>query len=260
MIDEVYCVNIKKRPDRLEKFKKNQEHKLTSKGLKVQYTTDWDMNKDAEDITPEWLSENNITVYNNWALKKEAWFETARWRWWNRHLTNGEVGCAVSHSEVWKQAKGYTLILEDDVELTRNWYVKVYNALDTLKVIDKKWDLLYVGRVEQSDKEKTLNLISSNMRKPNYSFCTYSYMLSPSGLEKINKYKYRENIIPSDEFLNATFMEHPRDDIKLIYPPTLRAYAMWPDAAWHDISMGSDTGSKELSTHGYVANEKKGRK
>ena len=244
MIDEIYCINIRKRPDRLISFDKDNSAEIMSKlGIDINYTTDWYMNMDGENITPKWLEEHDISKYDNWALKEEQWYEgNARWGWWERDMTNGEIGCAISHSEIWKRAKGTTLILEDDVKLSRNWYAKLYNTLDTLEVIDREWDMIYLGRVPQSDMEINNNtLITSNIKTPLYSFCTYAYMLSSKGLEKINKYEYRKNIIPADEFLSATYAEHPRP-IKLLYPPTLKAYAMWPTVAGQNVKLGSDTG------------------
>ena len=243
MIDEIYCINIKKRPDRLRKFKRDTEPLLESElGLKVQYTTDWDMNLNGEDITPEWLEKNNISAYDKWNMKEQQWYEEAEWGWWSRELTSGELGCAISHSEVWKRAKGYTLVLEDDALLTKDWLIKLHNAFDTLNSIDKDWELLYLGRVPQSDLEKkNKTLIAPNIKKPNYTFCTYSYILSKKGIEKINKYKYRDNLIPSDEFLSATFTSHPRDDISLLYPPTINAYSIWPDITKQNNRLGSNT-------------------
>lgn len=244
MINEIYCINIRKRPDRLRKFKRDTEHKLESElGLKVQYTTDWDMNLNGEDITPEWLKNNNIKPYDKWNMGELQLYEgNAEWGWWSRDLTTGELGCALSHSEVWKRASGYTLVLEDDVLLDRSWLIKLHNAFDTLNSIDKDWELLYLGRIAQSDLEKNdKTRITSNIKKPNYSFCTYSYILSKKGIEKINKYKYRNNLIPSDEFLSATYINHPRDDISLLYPPTINAYAISPSITKQNDRLGSNT-------------------
>tara|TARA_Y100000593_G_C4315532_1_gene340666 strand:+ start:1368 stop:2135 length:768 start_codon:yes stop_codon:yes gene_type:complete len=230
MIDEVYCINIRKRPNRLRKFKKHTGVDIESKlELEINYTTEWEMNKDKEDITSEWLKEKNISAYSGWKLEGTQYFENAEWGWWSRDITKGEIGCAISHKEIWKRAKGTTLILEDDARLGRNWHVKLYNTIDTLSNIDKDWDLIYLGRIPQSDEEhNNKTLITSNIKKPLYSFCAHAYVLSKKGLDKINKYEFEKNIIPLDEFLPATYIEHPRPDIKLLYPPVLRAYAIWP--------------------------------
>jgi hypothetical protein len=107
--------------------------------------------------------------------------------------------------------------------------------------MDKEWDLLYLGRVAQTLPEKR---VAKNIVKPNFSYCTYGYVLSKSGVAKIRKYNVHEGIIPADEFLSSTFIEHPRPDVKLKYPPTLKAYALNPHIV-HQREfkiVGSDTG------------------
>jgi len=258
MIDEVYCVNIRKRPDRLKKFKKQMGTELESKlGLKIKYTTDWTNNLNGEDISDEWLSENGMGVYKEWELEEEQWWQGARWGWWNRQLSRGEIGCTISHSEIWKVAKGNVMILEDDaVKFRRNWLLKIYNTIDTLKAMDKEWDLIYLGRVPQDDSEiggKYIGdyhgikpedcFVTRTIKTPLYSFCTYGYILSQSGIDKINKYNVQKDIIPADEFLAATYIEHPRPDIKLKYPPTLTAYAIEPHLVTQ-ANWGADTENK----------------
>ena len=86
-----------------------------------------------------------------------------------------------------------------------------------------------------------------NIVKPNFSYCTYGYVLSKSGVAKIRKYNVHEGIIPADEFLSSTFIEHPRPDVKLKYPPALKAYALNPHIV-HQREfeiVGSDTGLPE---------------
>ena len=124
-----------------------------AKVLKIKYTTNWTNNLDGEDITDEWLNENGMNVYDKWEMKEEQWYQGARWGWWNRQLSRGEIGCTISHSEIWKVAKGNVLVLEDDAIFKRNWILKIYNTIDTLKAMDKTWDLIYLGRVPQDDSE-----------------------------------------------------------------------------------------------------------
>ena len=258
MIDEVYCVNIRKRPDRLEKFKEQRGVEIEDKlGLKIKYTTNWTNNLDGEDITDEWLNENGMNVYDKWEMKEEQWYQGARWGWWNRQLSRGEIGCTISHSEIWKVAKGNVLVLEDDVIFKRNWILKIYNTIDTLKAMDKTWDLIYLGRVPQYDSEtggdgkgKYIGdikpedcYITSKIKKPLYSFCTYGYILSQTGIEKLKEYNVQKDIIPADEFLTATYNPHPREDIRLKYPPTLLAYAIEPNMVYQ-ANWGADTENK----------------
>ena len=255
MIDEVYCINIRKRPDRLKGFKNQIASEIEKKlGLEIQYTTNWDKNLNGEDITDEWLVENNMKVYEDWKIEGETVWQGAQWGWWNRQLSRGEIGCTISHSEIWKVAKGDVMILEDDaVNFRKNWLLKIYNTIDTLKTMDKKWDLIYLGRLPQDDSEtggKYIGdyhdmkpedcFVTRTIKTPLYSFCTYGYILSQSGIDKLNKYNVQKDIIPADEFLAATYIEHPRVDIRLKYPPTLIAYAIDPHLV-SQANWGADT-------------------
>jgi len=209
-----YCINIPKRPDRLEMFQTEAERA----GLNdYTMTTDWPKNLNGIDITSSWLKENGYAKFD-WQIDSDN-------RWWSRPLTKGELGCMISHTEIWHRSKGHTLILEDDVVFTENWKVKLHNAIETLNVINEDWDLLYLGRVPQNDSEIR---VTDNLVKPKYTFCTYAYMLSPRGLNRIKEYNVEQGLIPADEFLTATYHKHPRDDVSLKYPPTLSAYAIEP--------------------------------
>tara|TARA_R100000008_G_scaffold70135_2_gene47678 strand:+ start:741 stop:1463 length:723 start_codon:yes stop_codon:yes gene_type:complete len=239
MIDEVYCINIRKRPDRLEQFKESLlDGKINRIIPKVEMTTDWEKNLDAEKITDKWLKDNNMGMFD-WQIESDN-------TWWNRPLKRGELGCTISHTEIWKKAKGYTLILEDDIIFYNNWLSKLYISLNHLNKIDAKWDLLYLGRAAQNpENEKQIDEI---IVKPDYTYCTYAYMLSPKGIEKILKYEVEKCIIPADEFLTATYNTHPRKDVRLKYPPTLSAYAVNPCIIGqrNKDESGSDTEASEF--------------
>ena len=213
-----YCINIPKRPDRLEMF----EEEAKRAGLdNYTMTTNWPKNLNGEDITDSWLKQNNYAKFD-WKIDSDN-------RWWKRPLTKGELGCMISHTEIWGRRSSIidknTLILEDDVVFTDDWKVKLHNTIETLNNINEDWDLLYLGRVPQEDSEI---YVTDNLVKPKYTFCTYAYMLSPRGLNRIKKYNVEKGLIPADEFLTATYNKHPRDDVSLKYPPTLSAYAMEP--------------------------------
>ena len=224
-----YCINIPKRPDRLRMF----EEEAKRSGLDdYTITTHWERNLNGEDITDLWLEQNNYTKFD-WQIKSDN-------RWWNRPLTRGELGCTISHTEIWDRNNSNTLILEDDILFTNNWKVKLLNSINTLNVIDKDWDLLYLGRVPQEDSEVH---VTDNLVKPKYTFCTYAYMLSSKGLKKIKEYNVKQGLIPADEFLTATYNKHPRADVSLKYPPTLSAYAIEPQIVLQrdKDEAGSDT-------------------
>lgn len=247
-VNEVYCINIRKRPDRLENAKEIIKESGMDKFVhNVEFTTNWENNLDAEDITDEWLKEKGFGLFD-WEMDEEEGMalEDGYWsscvKWWARPLNRGEMGCTISHSEIWKRARGYTLVLEDDLLFHKNWKIKLHNAIETLNHIDKEWDLLYLGREPQLyDSEE---IVTDSLRKPLMSYCTFGYLISPSGREKLLNYEVEKGIIPADEFLTATYNSHPRPDVKFKYPPTLIAYSMEPSIVYQDL-LGSDTETGE---------------
>jgi|21_taG_2_1085346.scaffolds.fasta_scaffold09755_4 collagen beta-1,O-galactosyltransferase len=225
----------------------DMSHRINKEGseapdLRVEWTTHWDYNKVGDEITDEWMEENGFKLFD-WEMDEgEALSIDAEWaKWWSRPLTKGEIGCTLSHWAVWNEDEGPMTILEDDAVFDSNMELQRDIAIETLEVMDKEWDLLYLGRVAQTLPEKR---VAKNLVKPNFSYCTYGYVLSKSGVEKIRKYNVQKAIIPADEFLSATYIAHPRIDVKLKYPPALKAYALNPHIVHQrDFEVvGSDTG------------------
>ncbi|WP_035665523.1 glycosyltransferase family 25 protein [Bradyrhizobium sp. Ec3.3] len=162
--------------------------------------------------------------------------------WWNRPLKYGEVACTLNHLACWKHASerqlSNVIILEDDAILTRS-LVDIVVQLDVLSELDARWDLLYLGREKLAVDED----FSRQFVKPGFSYCTFGYCLSKWGLEKLLDYQPHQMIMPIDEFLPATFLEHPRNDVRSAICPTLRAYALREDCVREadKNQFGSDT-------------------
>ena len=139
--------------------------------------------------------------------------------WWNRDLTPGEIGCTLSHIKIWYDAyvKGYEriLVLEEDFQPTI--------SLKELKLPNDQWDLVYLGRNKVDS--NALEIEIEDFYKPSYSFNTHAYMLSFDGIKKMVKYNPSGAVIPADEFLSATYIEHPRHDVYQRFKPTFNAFA-----------------------------------
>ena len=120
----------------------------------------------------------------------------------------------------------------------KDWKIKLHNAIDTLNNIDSDWDLLYLGRMPQTYVLE--EQVTGILKKPLMSYCTYAYVISPTGRKKLLDYEVEKSIIPADEFLTATYNPHPRPDVKFKYPPTLLAYSIDPVIVYQD-TLGSDT-------------------
>jgi GR25 family glycosyltransferase involved in LPS biosynthesis len=149
------------------------------------------------------------------------------------------IGCNLSHISVWKkiaEAKkdGWYLVLEDDVRFQSNW---INEWRKCLRSIPADADLLYLGGVLPPNKA-VLPLVSDNANehwsyiKPNtlfspvpaevFHFCAYSYLLKPSGAQKIMKYMMdsdKRSFTVSDHLLG-----HPSVGLKKYFTRPLLSY------------------------------------
>jgi len=146
---------------------------------------------------------------------------------WNREMTAGEIGCVLSHINMWmmyaqafRENPNYydksVIIFEEDfypAESTIDWF-----RVDELK--DYKWDILFLGRrLQKGETDTEVGL--KHFVKPGFCYQAHAYILSKEGLDKLLNYYVpvlKRNLIPTDEFLPATYMDHPREDINRLFP------------------------------------------
>lgn len=227
---KTFVVNLARRPDR----RKRMLH-VVPRAWHAEFTTSWPGPTDGAKIEPGDLDAFGLF---NWKIE-------SRNAWWNRPLKLGEIGCSVSHWLCWRRAAKLgdepALILEDDVSLVPRAGRQLRDGLATLEELDPEWDLVYLGRwaLEPAAEER----VAFGIVRPAYSYCTFGYMLSPSGLEKVLGVGFEHDLIPVDELLPALYLPHPREDVRRRYPPCLRAYAFDPPLVTQlpkDLA-GSDT-------------------
>ena len=191
----------------------NEELKRKINQLDFPYKVEWE-------ILPGIKGTNTDRLWNSFKTWK---IKDSKNSWWNRDLKEGEIGCALSHLQAWEKAyeEGWNcvLFLEEDFNLKIDIKEVMFNELPDEVDIDG----FYLGRNKIGDEEE--KEIGTQWLKPLYSYNTHAYCLTRSGLEKILKYDYINNIIPSDEFLSATFTTHPRKDVAEKFKPTLNFYA-----------------------------------
>ena len=156
------------------------------------------------------------SVFQNWKIDSDN-------KWYSRPVLPGEIGCALSHIQVWNLAKesGHEtiLILEEDF--------MVHDELTPYLVdeLPSDWDLLYLGRNKLSPGDDT-ELGLHNIVKPYPSYNTHAYMLSKNGVEKLLNKNLQDNIIPLDEFFICTYSNHPnRNDLGFI-ESDINAYSL----------------------------------
>jgi glycosyltransferase involved in cell wall biosynthesis/GR25 family glycosyltransferase involved in LPS biosynthesis len=173
----------------------------------------------------------NIRKDPDWKLSKEelSKYEKTPSNFWSREITDGEVGCMLSHIDAWEDSyadnREYTIILEHDFFLRKSipW--------DQIKLLARQgYELIYLGRNKfPPGVEETPIKGFPNWAEPKYSYNTHAYILTRKGLEKILKFvpTLKKNLIAADEFLSIAFGDTLRLDIAEKYKnfPKLKAVA-----------------------------------
>ncbi|AFX92362.1 putative procollagen-lysine 2-oxoglutarate 5-dioxygenase [Megavirus courdo11] len=190
MIHRTYVINLARRCDKrthmIQEFAKLSENRI-----------------ELSHVFYDAIDGNNIEHLSQFKFKIPNWFDPNS----GKAMTNGEVGCALSHYAIWleivksvdsgsleKNCK--VLILEDDVMFVDNFMEK-YRIYEN--EIKDDYDMFYLHR-------KPLNIdaeerVGVHIRRPKKSYWTCAYILSYQGAKKLINAKYLDNLIPVDEFL-----------------------------------------------------------
>jgi GR25 family glycosyltransferase involved in LPS biosynthesis len=149
---------------------------------------------------------DDFNVYDNWKIPSTN-------EWYNREVSDSEIGCAISHINCWrnilKDNVDAALILEDD-------FISL-QPISNLEEINVDYDLAYLGKwILPGEKDTSI----PNHAEWNYSaasYNTHAYVITRGCALKLLDYNLHKNIIPVDEFLIATYSDHKRTDILDIY-------------------------------------------
>ncbi|XP_072219912.1 procollagen galactosyltransferase 2-like [Leuresthes tenuis] len=152
----------------------------------------------------------------------------------DRVLTRGEIGCFLSHFNIWKQVVQQelqqVLALEDDVRFEPRFYSRMATIMGNVLRVQLDWDLLYIGRKRLQVKEPE-NWVKgvSNLVHPGYSYWTLGYALSLNGAKKLLRAKPLNKMLPVDEFLPLMFNKHPKDEYMQYFEDRdLKAFSVEP--------------------------------
>lgn len=172
---------------------------------------------------------NDPTIDFEWDIYKNWKIEDSDNYWWNRDLTVGEIGCALSHIKIWQRiANGdeeTVLILEEDFVNKSHMSV---NDLDITDV-DNDWDLIYLGRKAHHLEEE--EVINTHLNRVKFSYNAHAYIITKTAARKMLNYKnLLLNIMPVDEMIPAMYGEHPREDVNNFFSQKiLKAYGTKTD-------------------------------
>ncbi|KAL7883670.1 hypothetical protein SRHO_G00013280 [Serrasalmus rhombeus] len=134
-----------------------------------------------------------------------------------RPLTKGELGCFLSHYNIWKEIveRGLkaSLVIEDDLRFEVFFKRRLKNLLSEVQSEDLDWDLIYIGRKRmQVDRPEKAVPNIHNLVEADYSYWTLGYMMSLQGAKKLLKAEPLTKMLPVDEFLPIMFNKHPVSD------------------------------------------------
>lgn len=243
----VFVINLKRRPDRLEIIKQALPEPWKSKAL---FTTEWEGIVDGERIENEQdMLKAGVKLYPNWKIDGHT--NT----FWNRNIKKGEIGCSFSHLNVWRKSFDemekdesikFVVILEDDATFSKDACERTLRCIESLPQTGVNgWDILYLGCVLQQGKTNTP--FNSWCNRPGFSYCTYGYVLSRTGVKKVLQQHLENNMIAVDEFIPALYVEHPREDVRKLYKPCLNAFVIKPHTVFQrtKLEAGSNTEQSE---------------
>ncbi|XP_052746766.1 glycosyltransferase 25 family member isoform X2 [Bicyclus anynana] len=146
-----------------------------------------------------------------------------------RPIKAGEIGCFLSHYNIWKEIvrSGHELsmILEDDVRFVPYFRLRLRGVLRELS--GHGYDLLYLGRKILADSGE--RPVTAHTTRPLYSYWTLGYLLTLRGARKLLGGNPLQNMLPVDEYLPIMFDQHPNDTWKSHFPRRdLRALSASP--------------------------------
>ncbi|KAM7543262.1 hypothetical protein Aperf_G00000013533 [Anoplocephala perfoliata] len=191
--DQIYLINLERRPDRLRKM----NYALREQGIKAKLIRA----TDGKELTPDVIRQWNITQLSGYADPYHK-----------RALKFGEIGCFLSHYRIWQDMveQGYEriLILEDDLRFVPGFNRRLAATIKEADVALPDWELLYVGRKRMSTNEVMVEG-THFLAYPSYTYWTLAYMLRRSGALKLMAQRPLEKMVAVDEFLPIMFNRHP---------------------------------------------------
>ncbi|XP_068995636.1 procollagen galactosyltransferase 2 [Embiotoca jacksoni] len=213
--DEIFLINLKRRADRRERMLSS----LAVLGINATLTEA----VDGKALNSSQLQSLGIDMLPGY---KDPYSD--------RMLTRGEIGCFLSHYNIWKQVVQQellqVLVLEDDVRFEPGFYSRLVTIMDDVQRVGLQWELIYVGRKRLQVKEPEYWVKGvRNLVHPDYSYWTLGYVLSLSGAKKLLQTKPLSKMLPVDEFLPVMFNKHPKQQYMQYFEQRdLRAFSVEP--------------------------------
>ncbi|XP_018024600.1 glycosyltransferase 25 family member [Hyalella azteca] len=209
-LSQIYYINLDRRPGRRDVIEKM----LGLAGLKAQRV----QGVDGKTLTEERMRQMGVK-------KVEGYLDSFH----KRPITNGEIGCLISHHNIWKDVikndYSQVLILEDDAQLHPNFKGNLKQLLQEIKCIE--WDLIFLGYkfvYQEGYHTEQVGDIRS-LQTADYVYWAVGYLLSGTGAEKLVAANPLAHALPVDEFLPIMYDRTDLIKWKHLFPKRdLRAF------------------------------------
>jgi len=213
-LDEIYMINLDRRPDRKQRMDYNFHHL----GLDYRHFAA----VDGRVLGPEYLLEEGINMLPGFSEPYHG-----------RPLKMGEVGCFMSHYNLWKDIveKKYDMVLifEDDIRFEPFFISKLENLLKELRLRRDDWDLVFLGRKRSKNAEEPWAEGSDQLVQVGYTYWTLAYILSGEGARKLLAGKPLDKMLPVDEYIPIMYNRHPNTTWANFFSPrNLKALSVEP--------------------------------
>jgi GR25 family glycosyltransferase involved in LPS biosynthesis len=167
------------------------------------------------------------TLYDKWDISDQ----NLDWHWWERPTTYGEAGGMISHTMCWEDAYNNDydtiMILEDDFEPEGDLDWSIFDEMEGYD-----WDLCLMAHNSLHSNFNNIHppyeIGKEHFIRPTYFYNSHTYILKKEGIRKLvedHLPTLKDNIIVSDEFLSAVITTHPREDLRVLYPPNINPIA-----------------------------------
>lgn len=188
IFDEVYLLNLKRRPDRLVNF---MNHYVQSDIADVPI-----MKVDAVDGSTLDIAKVPLTDLAKAELTE---IENTGFRSKHYQLTKGAIGCYLSHVKIWQHVllhgHNVALVFEDDARVPTNFLHFVNQAIVNVPL---DWDIVLLGYICNECEHKT------NYHEVERFMLTHAYLITSKAIERIVSTK---SLFPITQQIDAYLSE-----------------------------------------------------
>jgi len=172
---------------------------------------------------------NNHQGYKGWKTNKTFGFGSHVTKYWNRAVTQGEVGCTLSHLQAIESVQlrdnEYLLVLEDDADFYSDLLFRIDHCLRGDGTV-LPWDILDLGGIGMSDKNQQLSFYQYN--NAGYTYQAHSILYNQHALTKLQGINIEERVVAYDEMLPLLMKKSGRRDLESLYNDIDTLFSIYP--------------------------------